>query len=468
MFNPFRNRASVQHLREQVSHLQEVVDVLTYRSDATEASRFKGNQYPNFESQVREISRKYEGTADWGCQIARNMIDVRASFTIGSGLQVKARREENSAKREIAWCNEFIEHNNLDEEIPQDWAREAEIEGKFLARLISNPDVQPLGKFPRGMVEVRYIPWTAHGYEIDTQSDDYATYTKARYKVNGQGEEVALDPANFVFKRFGGRTHMVNKVGPRLGAVLKQMEDLDRAMADWRRMNNLFASPTPWLNCEDANAVSQLSSALQKINWKIGKLLLTAGVKEFKLAGLDSAGKDSLKQEIENIIKILSGCSGIPVHFFGYADLMSNRATAENLLELVQASTSKERRIWVGAYEELFRKAMEIANTEFNLGLDPQAITVDIPLISSAKLNELKDVWLPLYMGNTISLPTLLSKIPEINPEEELKAIEAEREEMLTQMEMESATAIDEDEDDEDDPKAKKKPQRGAARRQAA
>jgi len=39
-------------------------------------------------------------------------------------------------------------------------------------------------------------------------------------------------------------------------------------------------------------------------------------------------------------------------------------------------------------------------------------------------MKELAEVWLPLYSGGVISLPTMLSKIPEIDPEEEMKANE--------------------------------------------
>jgi hypothetical protein len=41
---------------------------------------------------------------------------------------------------------------------------------------------------------------------------------------------------------------------------------------------------------------------------------------------------------------------------------MSNRATAENLMELVSASTLKERETWIGAYEEVIVKGMAMVN----------------------------------------------------------------------------------------------------------
>lgn len=441
--------STIQHLQRTVAQLQhamEAIDVLTYRPEADEATSYKGNPYRSADKQVIELSRKYEGLADWGCQIARNMIDTRAAFTIGSGIKIYPKDEREPAERELSWCNRFIDHNNLDEEIPQDWAREAEIEGKFLVRLIGNPAVKNPAPFPNGMVEVRYIPWTAHKFEIRTQDGDYATYAEAVYRVDGMAEEIKLQPPEFVFKRFGGRTHKVNDVAPRLGAVLGQMENLDKALWDLRRINHLFASPTPWANAENAAEAQQLDAALRGINWKIGKLLVTGGLKNFELRSTDAAGVENLLKEVTVLAQILSGCSGVPVHFFGFPELLSNRATADNLLEMIIAATSRERRIWVGAYEELLQKAMTMANERFQAGLNPDLVGVDIPLVSSAKLKELTEVWLPLYLGSAISLETLLARVPEVDVQKELDRIKNEREESLAQ-----TAAIMEDAGDDDD-----------------
>ncbi|MDP4879928.1 MAG: hypothetical protein NWR36_08580, partial [Opitutales bacterium] len=59
-----------------------------------------------------------------------------------------------------------------------------------------------------------------------------------------------------------------------------------------------------------------------------------------------AAGGTSLTTEINTIAKIISGATGIPIHYLGFTDLMSNRATAEDLAELVNVTTSHEREAW--------------------------------------------------------------------------------------------------------------------------
>jgi len=58
-----------------------------------------------------------------------------------------------------------------------------------------------------------------------------------------------------------------------------------------------------------------------------------------------------------------------------------------------------------------------MANTFFNAGLNPENITAQVPYVSSSKLQEIIDIWLPLFNSNAIDLDTLLAKIPEIDAE---------------------------------------------------
>lgn len=395
----------LKELKKNYAQLQHTVDILI--SGFEERKAYKGNPYQSYGSMVKALSEKYSGTADWGNQIAKNIIEVRAAFTIGQGI--KPVMKDKKAEREIEFINQFIESNNLDEEVPQDWAKEAEIEGKFLCRLFANKDTK--------QIEIRYIPWTAHEYKIETAEDDYQKYIKATYKVNKTGDPIDLEPHEFVYKKFGGRTHKVNETPPKTGLVLRHIEDLDKALWDWRKINHLFSAPTPYFKCEDKNQAKQLLDRLKDINWKIGKLLVTTAT--FSLVSFSGQGIDSLEKEIISLAKIISGATGVPVHFLGLPDLMSNRAVAENLMELIYASTSKERQVWVGAYEEIFNKALAMANKEFQNNYKADAIGIEIPFVTTEKMKELAEVWLPMYSAGAISHDFFLSKIPGLDIEEE-------------------------------------------------
>ena len=87
----------------------------------------------SYEKAVTEISKKYQGIADWGILQTGNVIDLRAAFIIGQGLKITAKTED--AENEMAFAQKFIEDNGLDHELAQDLAKEAEIEGKILIKL---------------------------------------------------------------------------------------------------------------------------------------------------------------------------------------------------------------------------------------------------------------------------------------------------------------------------------------------
>lgn len=414
---PFVSRTNFDALQHQCVQMFNTLESITSSAYFDETR----SRYKSYASQVSELAEMYECKATWGNQIARNVIDVRAAFIIANGIQV------TGEKRELEFIKAFIAHNNLDEEVPQNLAREAEIEGKFLARLI--PNAEAAGVKRRGMIEMRFVPWTAHKYTIVAKADDYNVFERAKYQVNQTGKDVNLDPSEFVYARFGGRTHKVNDTPPKIGGAIHEIKNLDRALQDWRAINHYFASPTPYFKCETKEQAQAMQKSLGDIQWKIGKVL--CGTADFSMVGIDDAGWESLKEEIITQAKIISGTTGVPVHFLGLPDLMSNRATAENLMELVSASTLKERRIWVGAYEEMFSKALAMANEHFQGGFDSKAVEVSIPFITQAHMDELSATWLPLYTSSAISLETFLSKVPDVDPVEEVKRVEDRKKNFL-------------------------------------
>lgn len=422
-------------LRELKQLQQTAIDVnvqLAAIESVTQTA--SGNPYPGYEQAIVELGKKYDGVAQWGNFQARTIIDVRAAFTIGNGIVAKAvdpktgkPAGEGQFQKELDFINAFIKYNNLDEEGAQDFAKEAEIEGRTLFRLVPDPEKQQVG--------IRFISFTSKKYKVEADPDDYMHYTAVKYKVES-GSEVVINEGDFIYKKFAGRVDKVNDVMPKTATILRQLEDLDKALKDLRAINNLFAAPTPHFNCEDAASATDLYNRLQKINWKIGKLLVTTKA-TFALVGADSAGAESLVKEITNIVKIISGVTGIPVHFLGLPDLMSNRSTSTDLFEMIIASTNRERKTWVGVYEELFKAAIKIANDQFGLGLNVDCISCDIPQITSEKLKELTEVWLPLYRDNVIDLDYFLSMIPNADPDRMKKAVELEAQRQLDMLKAE-------------------------------
>ncbi len=357
-----------------INEVQGATDITT-NTNSTASRSYVGtpSQYNTYSKQVIELGKMYDNIAAWGCMIAKNIIDVRTAFSVGEGVKVKKRKEfEGSAEKELAWVKEFMRFNNLDEEMPQEYAKEAEIEGKVLLRLLVDKKLKN--------IRVVHTPWRKFNYNITTPEYDFFNYLKADYTGNGK-PRVSFDITKpfFVYRRFGGTADKVNETPPKTAFVMREMIDLDKAIWDWRKINRLFAAPTPVINCPDENTAKKVHQWIKDNNWRIGNLLILGGEGvKFAMVGWKGDGYTTIQYETETLIKTISGTTGIPVHFIGYPELLSNRDTAENLIELIALSTDKERHTWAGAYEELFQKSMIIYNTVFSTALNPMAIDAEI------------------------------------------------------------------------------------------
>ena len=364
-----------RQVRGLVSEIQASEDITT-NTDSTSSKHYVGlpTRYNSYDKQVTQLGKMYDNLADWGNMIAKNIIDVRTAFSVGQGIDVIKQPEfAGSAEMEIAWCKEFMRFNNLNEEMPQEYTKEAEIEGKILFRFGLDEENRN--------IRLIHVPWRQYKYKITTPPDNYLRYTQADCTAINDGKDISfsLKEPLFVYKRFGGSVNKPNETPPKTAFIIREMEDLDKAIWDWRKINKLFSMPTPVIYAPDKQTAKEVQTWVDGTNWRIGKLLILGGLNmKFELVGWKGDGYTTVQKETESLVKTISGTTGIPVHFFGYPELLSNRDTADNLVELIALSTSKERRTWIGAYEEVFQKAMVIYNTAFNTNMNPNAITATI------------------------------------------------------------------------------------------
>lgn len=364
-----------RQVRNLVSEVQASEDITT-NTDSTSGKSYVGlpSRYNSYDKQVIQLGKMYDNIADWGNMVLKNVIDVRTAFAVGRGLDVVKQSEfDGEAKEEIAWCKAFMRFNSLNEEMPQEYAKEAEIEGKVLFRFgLDNENKN---------IRLIHIPWRQYRYKITHQPDNYMHFIRADCSATVDGVDVSFDLPEplFVYKRFGGSVNRPNETPPKTAFVIREMEDVDKAIWDWRKINKLFSMPTPVIYCPDKQTAKEVNAWVDESNWRIGKLLILGGLNmTFDLVGWKGDGYTTVQKETESLVKTISGTTGIPVHFFGYPELLSNRDTADNLVELIALSTSKERRTWIGAYEEVFQKAMVIFNTAFGTNMNPNAITATI------------------------------------------------------------------------------------------
>lgn len=425
---------SLQHLMKD--NILSLTDTIT---------SYRGNYYSSYAEAVIEIGRKYTGVAEWGVLQTGNIIDLRSAFIIGDGITVSAKEE--GAELELEWTKRFLEYNDLDKEVTQEYAKEAEIEGKIALKLVLEENEEAEKKEEAFMVSVRYISWADKKYKIITDPQDYLDYQKLTWKPSGKNKGETLEAKEFVYKKFGGRVMNPNEAAPKIMKCLTQIEGLDKAERDWRQINHIFAGPVLYAECEDPKTVALALTALADKNFKINKIL--AGTFKLSFLSLDIKGVESIEREIISLVKMISGTTGIPVHFLGFVELMSNRATADSLVDMINAGTTKERQTWIGAYEETIRKAMVIYNEGVNAQmskgkqLDPDKIKVDIPIITQQHYDRLEKIFLPLYMAGKLSDEAFFAMLPGFdikaemerkaaNEESELERIRVENEDLRT------------------------------------
>jgi hypothetical protein len=281
-------------------------------------------------------------------------------------------------------------------------------------------------------VRIKFISWNDTHYEVHYLDNFYHKIEKITYAAPDEtsGEEVEIPASRAVFIKFNARINSREGV-PTLSGLLQEAEDIDKALRDWRKLNQFFASPTPYFRTSDMQEAKELYDQLLSpgVNWRIGKVF--AGPAEFSLVETSGAGAESIRREIEIKIKILAGGSGVPVQFLGFPEFMSNRATAENTMEPVALVSISEQRSWQQGFRELFDKAVRLRNemvSPLSKPLKTGAIDPKMKFTTQAQVDRLIQLYYPLWQSGGINLKTLLSLLPDIDPEAENESLPSEPE----------------------------------------
>lgn len=425
-------RAKIQEMRGKIDNLSKTNEKLAVKIQEYSSMTvnllaelenmkniYKGNAYTSYATAVEAIAKKYNCESLFGVCLTSALIQAMSSFTCGQGFTTTA-ITDGEADAEIAFVNELLDHNNLDEEGFIEIINEAMgIEGKLLLHLIPEPDYQwqyldSDGKEVKktGMVKIRFVPWRKYNYTILTPPDDYLTYTKAKWSATGTLAAGSIDENKFVYRKFGGDLTDPNRASMKIWKCLTEIDMYDECKSDWRKINKLFASPTPHFEMENMDLVEKMNESLVQLNWRIGKMLSHIG--KFQLTSASMEGIVSIEKEKVALQKIISGATGIPVHFFE-PEVMSNKRLAENEMEFVWASFNLERNIIKGAFDEIIRKSMALQVEQTNEKLDSKLIKNSIRVITDADWQRLKDFFLPLLRDGNIDRQTVLEKIPGID-----------------------------------------------------
>ncbi len=375
------------------------------------------NAFTNYESQVRETYKKYNGESDYGCQQTRAVIDLRTAFISGEGISVSA-GNETTAK----WIEAFIKVNKLNGYNFVNATKGCEMSGQGVFILKTN-----FNKYT-GKLEIisRRVPFTV-GKMFKPVYTDFMNDEVIDIMIKTEFGWISFGYKDFIYIRTGGDDY--DSCGPvtRVGVVLTDLENYDRAVKDMRRNNHIFARITPVFTTGSDTETTSLQSKLNKIRWRIGEAFI--GKAKFTYETPKAGAHENLISELITTIKTISSVTGVPVHWLGYVDLMSNRATAETLYEFIKSATSAERVIWEDSLYELILKAQEmyIDNGGTGLSLDPD-FQVRLPLISFENFLEKVRGLSVAYADKAISINDYMNEIPGIDPLKTKKDIKEEEE----------------------------------------
>ncbi len=207
---------------------------------------------------------------------------------------------------------------------------------------------------------------------------------------------------------------------PVIAQVLGECENLHKALAGWRKANSFFAKWTPFFEAETWAEGKDIMKTLAASGWKVGTGF--AG-KDYKLVGPTSGASTTLYNEIKTHAQIISGATGIPIHFLGFADVMSNRSTADSLTEPMEVIALTDMVRWRGFYEQLFDMAIKMRNDNINSELQAGVVKPKLAPVTDRQYERLTKFWLPAAEKGLVSKQLFLEQIPEIDEEEELKRL---------------------------------------------
>jgi hypothetical protein len=378
----------------------------------------RGNQFYDAKRTARELWKRQRNEAQYGNVIINTINQYLSNWICGNGANI-----EIDGAAEKKWLKQFLEINQLDSFLLPRITRGANLEGASLLYL------QPHKKLEETNIRIKYLPWINWNYEVVTKKDDSEIIEKITF-TDSQQNEKALYPKEIVYVNFDNSGYDITDPVPPLADILTDAINIDRAKADFRSYNHLWAVMGPHFEAPDiptSNAViKSLDTKEDAGGYEFGDVFAAPAKCYFPEPS--GSGTDSMVKEIDLLSKNISGRSGVPVHLLGHATQLSNRATAEELKESITAVTAEPRDILEESIKELIRKAVDMQNAITKTNLSKDKIYVKLTQVSQQQIKELIEVYLPLSEAGYISDDQVRSRIPGIDAAQEKRLMEKEKE----------------------------------------
>lgn len=386
------------------------------------------NSYKTYGSQVEELYKKYNNSADFGCAQVRAVVDMRTAFIAGQGLSISCNNSKTSK-----WLENYIRKNKFNSIKFFNCVKGSELSGHTILYNKFNLE--------KNYVEIyrcAYRKEYPNNYLPDTKKiNSLRNIRLIRKNTIGVDEEFKISGVNnFIYVPIGGDDLLSYGPTPKLGVVLVDFENYDRALKDMRRLNHVLARITPTIQTKSSQENKEIKQQMQNSKWKIGDAFIGTATFKYEVPG-NSAHKNLIDEMVSNL-KNISAVSGMPVHWLGYVDLMSNRATADALYEFINNATLTERVIWESSIYDLIIDAQEtfIDNGGDSALLDKidYDFEVKIPLIDYSNFLQRVQALSLAFNDRAISMADYRNDLPGIDPMQTKKMIEEEEKEEMKKL----------------------------------
>jgi hypothetical protein len=398
-----KNRGAIKTAQARIQALSEsgrsiLTTAITQAMAAVEAT--DKNKYTSYAAQVAGAYKMYNGTADFGGDVLGGCLDIRVAMIAGEGVSLSA---ENKSTQ--AFLDKFAKLNCLQGSRLIRMVELGELEGKSLLYLTPKKNAEKEKSF----VKVRPISWQTTKYKVNTDSFDPEEITGIEYVSKDKPQKVNINAS--VYVRLGGSATDVNETPNRFHRLLTDFENMSRAKYDLNKNTRLFGKVIPTWETQDDKQARSIKKDMEADDFDIG----TGFVGSAKMGLLEPTGaaSDAIEKLFLLYLKVVSAGTGIPVHWLAFPELMSNRATAENLTEVINAATRKDRLLWEEGIHEAIEKAMVMsvdAGFEKNEIIDDFEVT--LPFVSIEMLKAILDVYMPMEQAGLFSKKTLRDITP--------------------------------------------------------
>lgn len=415
----------------------------------------RGNRFQNYSSATNELWRRYMSQARYGCGSAHAVVSFLTGEISGNGAVLSSSNAETQK-----FLDAYSKWNKLDSIGLFNAVRIGVIEGKCLRvpRVVSDTD--PLNEY--GLkVYTKSLRYTAQDYKVII---DPVTDRPIRIEFGANLQAQPLNEGSFVLTQIDGFVDDPNNTPSPASKCLQYFEAIDHVASDLRLYNKTFPAVTPVFEVADVEAAAWLHGKLfqtttdidgntyYRARWEIGDAVIVPGGTA-KI--LEPAGNavTSLVQELMVNFRVISGITGIPVIFLGPVDLPSNRATAQEQPEMINAATLISRESWEASLVNEIKLAAEMLSEATKRAIPTDDIQVRIPFTNMSWLSLISTFWSNLGLSRLVSDETIREMIPVIDPAKEKERMEEQEKNSLARaQEMASTMRLDSETDPEDAP----------------